>query len=121
MTDAYDWILEKLRTGAAPYGAQVAVQDWKKPLYLPADNPLVAALMKVYRDCTGRDDPLIQTGGGTFARAMPNLVAFGPGLPDGIRDHGCHNANEFISIDEIRRSSIIFERSIEALQDVSIG
>ena len=121
VTDEYDWILEKLRNGASAYDAHVQVIERKKPLYLAADNPLITALMEVYRNCTGRDDPLIQTGGGTFARAMPNLVAFGPGLPDGFLDHGCHNADEFISIDEIRRASVIFEKSIEALQDVSIG
>lgn len=121
VTDDYDWIMAKLRRGAAAYGATVGVIDWKQPLYFPTDHPLVTALMQVYRDATGQDDPPRQTGGGTYARTMPNLVAFGPGLADGLTDHRCHNADEFIGIDEIEQVAPIYEKAVEALLDLTLA
>ena len=116
VTDEYDWIMDKLTVGAARYDGTVGVIDWQKPLYLPEDHPLIATLMGVYQKATGRDERPRQTGGGTFARTMPNLVAFGPGLTgEDAVDHHVHNADEFVPIAEIERVAPIYEQAIEAL------
>lgn len=120
VTDDYDKLLATLRERAAEYGATVRVMDHKLPLYLPLDHPLVTTLLKVYRDVTGRDDGPMSTGGGTYARTMPNAVAYGARFPDLDVDHCCHRENEFIGIDEMVRAAKVFARTILALQDVDI-
>ena len=55
----------------------------------------------------------ITIGGGTFARAMPNTVAFGPhflGKPSYI-----HQKNEFIDIDDLLKATIIYLESLYEL------
>lgn len=55
------------------------------PLYLPLDHPVVTTLSKVYEELTGVKAEPITIGGATYARAIPNGVAFGalfPGEPD---------------------------------------
>ncbi len=65
------------------------------PIYLPRDSELISTMMEVYRKHTGDKDsqPLV-IGGGTYARAMENVVAFGPSLP-GDREVA-HQKNEYV-------------------------
>ena len=57
-------------------------------LYMPADSPLVSKLMKVYTEYTGRHDAPKCIGGGTYAKSVPNILAFGPIFPgDEVREH----------------------------------
>ena len=55
-------------------------------------------LVKVYKDITGLDDEAKVIGGGTYARAMPNIVAFGPMLPG--RENTEHQRNERILLED---------------------
>ncbi|WP_416198844.1 MAG: dipeptidase PepV [Sporanaerobacter sp.] len=85
-----------------------------KPLYVPEDNFLVQKLMKVYRDETGdKDSKPITIGGGTYARAMENAVAFGPVFPD--EEELAHQANEFISINKLLFLTKIYEKALYEL------
>ena len=61
----------------------------KQALYMPADSPLVSKLMKVYADYTGDTTSAPQCiGGGTYAKMIPNTLAFGPIFPgDEVREH----------------------------------
>jgi succinyl-diaminopimelate desuccinylase len=55
-------------------------------------------LLSVYREITGdHSDPLI-IGGGTYARAMPGIVAFGPMLPG--RECTEHQRNEYFPLED---------------------
>lgn len=69
----------------------------KQALYMPADSPLVSKLMKVYSDYTG--DRMSQPkciGGGTYAKMIPNTLAFGPIFPgDEVREH---KPDEYIEV-----------------------
>lgn len=47
----------------------------------PSDSPVLGALLSAYREVTGDDSRPISIGGGTYAKAMPNMVAFGPNFP----------------------------------------
>ncbi|MFI3249891.1 MAG: Sapep family Mn(2+)-dependent dipeptidase [Eubacteriales bacterium] len=51
------------------------------PSFTPLDSPLIAQLMEAYRSITHDNSPPTIIGGGTYARAMDGIVAFGPILP----------------------------------------
>ena len=53
----------------------------KQALYMPPESELIRCLSKVYEEQTGEPARLISMGGGTYAKAMPNTVAFGPIFP----------------------------------------
>lgn len=61
----------------------------KEALYMPADSPLVSKLMKVYIGYTGDQSAAPKCiGGGTYAKMIPNTLAFGPIFPgDEVREH----------------------------------
>ena len=74
-------------------------------LYIPEDSPLVSTLMRVFREQTGLQDPPKSIGGGTYAKALPNIVAFGPIFPgEEAREH---KPDEFITVDSLMRNAQI--------------
>ena len=100
VTDAYDFGI--LKSGEQP------------PIHLPLDHPVVQKLMKVYQKHTNdlASKPIV-TGGGTYARAIENAVAFGPvfvGQPSLE-----HQKDEYIEIDLLMRAAKIFADAIYEL------
>lgn len=92
-------IFSELQGRASGAGVSAELFNESKPLYLPAQSPLITLLQGAYRDVTGGTAELYATGGGTYARAIPgNAVAFGPFFPD-EGDRRLHNSNENIDID----------------------
>ncbi|WP_422486990.1 dipeptidase PepV [Gudongella sp. DL1XJH-153] len=82
-----------------------------RPLYVSKDNELVKTLMKVYREQTGdMDSEPITIGGGTYARAMKNAVAFGPVFPG--QEELAHQKDEHISIDNIIKLTEIYAHAL---------
>jgi succinyl-diaminopimelate desuccinylase len=85
-----------------------------KPLYVPKDNFLVKKLMDVYREQTGdKDSEPIAIGGGTYARAMENAVAFGPVFPG--QKEVAHQKDEFISIEHLMKITKIYAHALYEL------
>lgn len=86
----------------------------QNPIYLPKDHPLVEKLMKVYREVTGdvESEP-ITIGGGTYARAMDNAVAFGALFPG--EEELAHQKDEYISIDNLIKMTKIYARALYEL------
>jgi succinyl-diaminopimelate desuccinylase len=71
-------LVAKLSAAAVRYGLEYKEFDWLAPIYLPLDHFMVTGLMKVYRQYSG--DVVTEpksSGGATYARAIPNCVAFG--------------------------------------------
>lgn len=87
----------------AEAGFTVDSEVHKAKLYIPEDSQLVQTLMKVYREQTGLDGNPKCIGGGTYAKTLPNTLAFGPIFPgDEIREH---KPDEYISIDNLMRNA----------------
>ena len=100
VTYAQDDVLEKIRPKAEEFGLTVGIRSSQKPLYVPKDSFLVETLMEVYGDVTGdRESQPIAIGGGTYARAVTNGVAFGALLND--QEDNMHQRNEYLEIDKI--------------------
>lgn len=85
----------------------------QKPLFFPTDHPLIKTLQKVYTEQTGKEATLLAIGGGTYAKEMPNIVAFGPIFP-GEPDLD-HQANEYIKIEHLLLNAKIYAHSIYEL------
>ncbi len=86
------------------------------PLFFPPSHPLVKTLMDVYREKTGDlDAKPITIGGGTYARAIPNAVAFGALFPGA--DDTMHQRDEAIVLDDLYKMSDIFALAIQRLAE----
>lgn len=85
----------------------------KKSLYVSPDTEFIKKLQKVYEEKTGDKADLISIGGGTYAKAMDNIVAFGPifrGQPMVE-----HKPDEYIKIDELIKNVQIMAAAIYEL------
>lgn len=80
-------------------------QVHKEKLYIPADSSLVKILLNVYHDHTGIDGKPVCIGGGTYAKCLPNILAFGPIFPgDEVREH---KPDEFMEIPKLMKNARI--------------
>ncbi|MGI6120377.1 MAG: dipeptidase PepV [Desulfosporosinus sp.] len=78
--------------------------------YVPKDSALVQSLLKAYADVTGREPFAIAIGGGTYAKVLPQGVAFGPVFPG--EPEVIHCADEFISIDNLLLITKVYAQAI---------
>jgi succinyl-diaminopimelate desuccinylase len=82
----------------------------KKPLFVSPDSPLIRSLQKVYLEETREEPRLLAIGGGTYAKEMPNIVAFGPEFPG--QSYVIHQPDECWAIEDIIRSVKIMASAI---------
>ncbi|MBR5938169.1 MAG: Sapep family Mn(2+)-dependent dipeptidase [Clostridiales bacterium] len=123
----------KLESIASEFGLTVVDDSVQAPLFKDRDSKQIAAMLDIfdrYRDCfvytseekEARDafisspsEPLA-IGGGTYARTMPNIVAFGPQLP-WAKDE-CHQANESILKENLYLLVPMYEEALVLLGSV---
>lgn len=94
-------------------GIEIENFEHQKPLYFSPDHALIKTLQRVYKEETGEEGKLISIGGGTYAKEMPNIVAFGPIFP-GEADV-IHKPNEYIKIDDLVLISKIYAKALYEL------
>ena len=110
VTAGADRILGLIREKAQEGGFAARMVKHQPPLNQPKDSGLVTKLLEVYRRTTGDRSPPVAIGGGTYARRMPNIVAFGPYRP-GV-SYPIHAQDECIATDELVALAKIYARAI---------
>ena len=83
------------------------------PLRADKNGELVQTLLKIYNDLTGKNEKPIAIGGGTYARAMKNAVAFGPETA-GV-DFAIHQPNEFATLENLELQFKAYKAAIKEL------
>ncbi len=114
VTVSKEEIVAKLSVAAAKYGLEYKEFDWLGPIYLPLDHFMVTTLMKVYRQISG--DAITEpraSGGATYARAMPNCVAYGALTHDELLTE--HQPNERVVLNNLYKAMEIYARAIYEL------
>lgn len=106
-------VLAAIELAAAPYGVSADFIHHMNPVYMDKDGPVMKRLLGAYRSVTGDlSEPLV-IGGGTYARSMDNIIAFGPNIPG----HECteHEKNEYILLADLETIRKVYRRALEAL------
>ena len=89
----------------------ITIESIGKPLFYPEDSDLVQKLLKAYQEVTGdlvsRPEVI---GGGTYAKSVPGIIAFGCEFP-GDENH-IHDANETLPIRDLQRQVDIYTQAI---------
>lgn len=77
------------------------------------NSKYIKILSEVYEDITGLDGTPVTTTGATYARVMPNIIAFGPSFPGqkGI----AHKENEWMDDKDLMLSIKIYMQALERL------
>ncbi len=113
VTFEFEELLGKLEQQLASTGFKLRCAEPYRPLYFPREHPLVAALQRVFKEQTGIDAEPLAIGGGTYAKTMPNIVAYGPEFPG--TPGCCHEPNEHMVLQELRLSSQIYAQAMYEL------
>ena len=89
-----------------------------EPLFFDRNTPFIKALKKAYEDVTGdKENEMEVIGGGTYAKAINNCIAFGATFP-GSLDPRMHGANETVSIEDIKKQILVYIEAIKNLNEV---
>lgn len=83
------------------------------PLYVDKNSDLVQTLLKTYNDYTNSYTEPITIGGGTYARALEEGVAFGPVFPN--KPLPIHCPDERLPIDQFELMYNIYKEAIKKL------
>lgn len=107
-----DEIMEQIRSKATD-NLEVELLHNYNPVKFEKDCFLVKSLQDAYEEITGLDGTPVTTTGGTYAKAMPNIVPFGPSFPGqkGI----AHNPNEYMDISDIILNAKIYAQALYRL------
>ncbi|MBL3592663.1 MAG: dipeptidase PepV [Synergistaceae bacterium] len=103
-------VIDDLRKRLASRGLALATEEHHEPLYVPPESELVRKLQKVYLEITHREPTLLAIGGGTYAKSMPNIIAFGPVFPG--QDYKIHEADEYWTVEDIMLNARIMAHAI---------
>jgi len=97
--------------GMPPFEIGGYFQD--EPFAVPPDAKLVRRLMAAYERATGQPAPPAISGGGTYAKRLPNAVAFGmwfPGSP-----YPGHDVDEHVSLADLDRGVDVLLAALDDL------
>jgi len=113
VTKSFEECEPVLRRQFEDAGFVLTEQEHDPCLYMSTDSELVKRLMKVYKETTGRDDAPKCIGGATYAKALPNVLAFGPLFPgDENREH---KPDEYVEIEWLMKNAVIIAEAMYAL------
>lgn len=105
--DVYTGIIEN----AGRYDLGILKTRFQEPIYFDPDSPLIRTFMDIYQENTGdMESKPLTIGGGTYAKALKNCVAFGalfPGDPDLM-----HQRDERLAIDRLETMTKIYADAI---------
>jgi len=87
-----------------------------EPLSFDPQSKLVKRLLAAYAQATGDNAPPAVAGGGTYAKRLPNSIAFGMWFPG--KPYPGHDVDEKIPIDDLHRGTRVL---IAALTDIACG
>lgn len=107
-------LVQDLSQKATEYGLTYEEYDYLPSLYVPIDSDLVTTLMAVYQEKTGDfENQPISSGGATFARTMPNCVAFGACFPETEQTE--HQENERMPLEDLYKTMDIYTEAVYRL------
>ena len=106
-------------TAALAPNVTATVASQKDPHHVAPNSRLVTALMSAYAQVTGdtQSRPMA-IGGGTYAKMIPNTLAFGPIFPgDEVREH---KPDEYMEVSRLMDNAAILAAQMLALSDEAL-
>jgi succinyl-diaminopimelate desuccinylase len=103
-------ILNPIEKKAIEKGFSYKILSHQPAHHVPKDSPLVQSLLKAYSEVTGLDAYAFAIGGGTYAKVLPQGVAFGPVLPG--EPEVIHCPDEYITIDNLILATKVYAQAI---------
>ena len=96
---------------------EVVFTEVEEPLYFDINSPMIRALKKAYEEVTGDHETEMEAiGGGTYAKAIHNCIAFGCEFIG--EDNHIHDANECLKIESFKKQVELYVAAIRNLNEI---
>ncbi|GAU76245.1 Xaa-His dipeptidase [Fusibacter sp. 3D3] len=95
---------------AKAYGFTYEILEFMDFLYVDQSMPFLGEMAKAYEEVTGHQNEFILAHGSSYAKAMPNFVAWGPYFPD--EADSCHEINEHLDFENLIKATEIYTRAL---------
>ncbi len=82
-------------------------------VYVPKDRPFLKVFAHAYEEISPYKNQFVLAYGGSYAKAMPNIVSWGPIFPG--EEDTCHEENEYISIVSLLNNAKIYALAISKI------
>ena len=105
--------LETVTEKLDQFGVEYTINNYQPPIYNDPNGKLIATLVKVYNEISGKNEQPIAIGGGTYARALKNGCAFGPEING--EEATIHQANEYVTFERIELMSKVYYNALKAI------
>ena len=108
--------MEQVKEMVDPYledeNGTTVINHMEGSLFYPTDSPLVKSLYNAYVEVTGdtKEKPMV-IGGGTYAKYIPGIIAFGCKWAD--NDHHIHDVNEELPVEEFKLQVEIYIQAVK--------
>lgn len=106
-------ILAKIKAKAQTANIRIENVMDEPSLYFHPDHLLIKTLIQVFEEQTGQRGKPLAMGGGTYAKSMPHIVAYGPRFPGAPVAE--HQPNEYIKIEDLILNAKIYAHAIYEL------
>lgn len=118
-----EWIQKTLRQSAGAYGWETDWMEDDGPCVIDPESRTVKELTRICCQVTGIEMEAYSMGGGTYARRLPNAIAFGPGIrgqkkPCPPGHGGGHQPDECVKVENLLNGTEIYIRSLLRLDEI---
>ena len=103
-------IRAKLDAWAAKNGGKTVKFSSLPAVFVSKERPFLKVFAEAYEDVSPFENEFTLAYGGSYAKAMPNIVSWAPLFPG--EEDTCHEPNEYIDLDNMLMSAEIFAESI---------
>lgn len=119
----YGEIVSSIEKAVSAYGGKVRIGGQSDGYFVSADDKKIKALTDACEDVLGIECKPYTMGGGTYARWLPNTVAFGSGVESernylGDERGGAHQRDEYISVKEFFSGMEIYSKALSNLSEI---
>lgn len=117
VTKSKEAVWQAMKPAVEADGFSMEELDHIHSIYQESDNPVVKTLLEVYRKISGdTESQPTAIGGATFARAIPNCMAFGPLFPGDPELE--HQKNEAAELSQMLKAGRIYAEAVYRLTGV---
>ena len=106
-------VMKELKKAVAGQDIEIEVLESMDPIMVSRVSELLKTMEKVYKATAGREFDFLLAHGTSYAKAMTNIVAFGPIFPG--ESDTCHETDERMDVDQFMLAGDIYWNVIKEM------
>ena len=92
---------------------KLEIKEYQAPIYISRESHFLRTLNEAYEKYSGFAGDFTIEYGGTYAKAIPNVVNWGPVFPGQF--YSGHEANESLSVSDFLKAACIYAEALEMI------